>query len=211
MNYLVHWVSEVVLIVLFAVILELLIPAGAFQKYIKFVIGLVLIVALLDPVIRLFHVDPNSLLGDLNTERYNGSVKNETYRQKSEIQKDQAAYIQEQVVVQMKNQVKEELNEKYGLQITHLALTAKKNTGQEFSLDKVTVTVGKADTDSGGQESGSQTIQPVKSVSINIGKARHVPESKKYEYKKLSGVRSFLGKRWALDPGLIKINTEGGG
>ncbi|GAY75186.1 hypothetical protein NBRC111894_740 [Sporolactobacillus inulinus] len=62
-------------------------PSGVFQKYIKFVIGLVLIIALMDPVIRLFHVDPSSLLQGINTQKYDEPVKKETARQKSENRK----------------------------------------------------------------------------------------------------------------------------
>ncbi|MCO7126584.1 stage III sporulation protein AF [Sporolactobacillus shoreicorticis] len=209
MSYLINWVSEIVLIVLFAVILELLVPSGAFQKYIKFVIGLVLIVALMDPVIRLFQVDPSSLLQGLKSEQHDAPIKSETARQKNEIQKAQAAYIQEQVAVRMKNQVKEELNEKYGLQITKLALSAQKVVGQELSLDKVTVTVGKSEQNHRRQESGIRTIQPVKNVSIDLGK-NDSEKNKVHESDEMKSVRSFLAKRWELNQRLIKVNREGG-
>ncbi|WP_353947936.1 stage III sporulation protein AF [Sporolactobacillus sp. Y61] len=58
MSYLSGWISQLVLIVLFAVILEILLPSGGFQKYVKLVVGLVLIVVLLDPVMKLFQIDP---------------------------------------------------------------------------------------------------------------------------------------------------------
>ncbi|MFT8312037.1 MAG: stage III sporulation protein AF [Sporolactobacillus sp.] len=209
MSYLINWVSEIVLIVLFAVILELLVPSGVFQKYIKFVIGLVLIVALMDPVIRLFQVDPSSLLQGLKSEQNDSSIKSETARQKNEIQKAQAAYIQEQVAVRMKNQVKEELNEKYGLQITDIALSGQKVVGQELSLGKVTVTIGKSEQNHRSQESGIRTIQPVKNVSIDLGK-NESEKNKVHESNEVKSVRSFLAKRWELSQSLIKVNREGG-
>lgn len=210
MSYLVHWVSEIVLIVLFAVILELLVPTGVFQKYIKFVIGLVLIVALMDPVIRLLQVDPDSLLKGIITDQNNTSIKSETARQKNEIEKAQAAYIQEQVAVHMKNQVKEELNEQYGLQITHLALSANQTSQQELSVDKVTVNLEKTTRNHRDQESGIRTIQPVKNVSVNIEKDG---EQKKtvQESNEMKTVRSFLAKRWELNKSLISVHLEGGG
>jgi stage III sporulation protein AF len=208
-SYLVHWVSEIVLIVLFAVILELLVPTGAFQKYIKFVIGLVLIVALMDPVIRLFQVDPSSLLQGLNSEQHDAPIKTETTRQKNEIQKAQAAYIQEQVAVHMKNEVKEELNAQYGLQISDLALSATKISEQELSVDKVTVVVEKTERNHRSQESGIRTIQPVKSVSVDI-EARSAKKKSVHESNEMKSVRSFLAKRWELSKSLITVNLEGG-
>ncbi|SFG88808.1 stage III sporulation protein AF [Sporolactobacillus nakayamae] len=209
MSYLVHWVSEIILIVLFAVILELLVPTGTFQKYIKFVIGLVLIVALMDPVIRLFQVDPSSLIKGLNSEQHDAPIKTETTRQKNEIQKAQAAYIQEQVAVHMKNEVKEELNEHYGLQITDLALSAAKISGQELSVGKVTVVVEKTERNHRSQESGIRTIQPVKSVSVDI--EDHSSKKKSvHESNEMKSVRSFLARRWELSKSLITVNMEGG-
>ncbi|BBN99066.1 stage III sporulation protein AF [Sporolactobacillus terrae] len=209
MGYLVHWISQIVLIVLFAVILELLMPSGVFQKYIKFVIGLVLIIALMDPVIRLFHVDPNSLLQGINTQKYNEPVKKETARQKSEIEKAQAAYIQEQVVVHMKNQVKEELNEQYGLQIAHLELSAAHEDGQDLSVRNVKVTVEKAEASHRRQESGIRSIQPVQSVSVDLDK-QSTTEKSVHESNEMKDVRAFLAKRWELNERLISVNMEGG-
>lgn len=209
MSYLVHWVSEIILIVLFAVILELLVPTGSFQKYIKFVIGLVLIVALMDPVIRLFQVDPSSLLQGLNSEQHDAPIKTETTHQKNEIQKAQAAYIQEQVVVHMKNQVKEELNEQYGLQIAHLELSAAHEDGQDLSVRNVKVTVEKAEASHRRQESGIRSIQPVQSVSVDLDK-QSATEKSVHESNEMKDVRAFLAKRWELNERLISVNMEGG-
>ncbi|MCO7176591.1 stage III sporulation protein AF [Sporolactobacillus kofuensis] len=209
MSYLVNWISQIILIVLFAVILELLIPTGTFQKYIKFVIGLILVVALLDPVLKIFQIHPDQLLNGLAIEQKDDSIKKETARQKKEIENAQAAYIQEQVAVQMNDQVKEELNEKYGLQITHMDVSAKQKNRQEMSVDNVTVILEKTTRNHRDQESGIRTIQPVKNVSINLDD----PDNSKqtvHEHNEMNKVRSFLAKRWALNKRLITVHMEGG-
>ncbi|WP_010631977.1 stage III sporulation protein AF [Sporolactobacillus vineae] len=69
MAYLENWIAQLVLILLFAVILELLLPSGDFQKYVRFVISLVLIVVLLNPMIQLFHLNPETLIQGFRTDQ----------------------------------------------------------------------------------------------------------------------------------------------
>ncbi|RYL92345.1 stage III sporulation protein AF [Sporolactobacillus sp. THM7-4] len=208
MNYLSEWVSQLVLIVLFAVILELLLPANGFQKYVKFVIGLVLIVALMDPIIRLFQIDPGDLIRGIRAEQTNGNVQNETARQKKEIENAQAAYIHEQVAVQLKDRVKEELDDKYRLQIKDIQLSGKQVNGESLSLDKVIVFLGQAPRRNDGTTE-SRIIQPVKDVSVDLAKDPPFSETKNTTGE-IEKVRSFLAERWEIDKHLISIHLEGG-
>ncbi|RYM06021.1 stage III sporulation protein AF [Sporolactobacillus sp. THM7-7] len=209
MSYLVEWVSQLVLIVLFAVILELLLPTSGFQKYVKFVIGLVLIVALTDPIIRLFQLDPGDLISGMGQAGTDAQVEQETDRQKSEIESAQSAYIHEQVAVQMKDQVKEELNQKYGLQINDMKLSAKEADGRSLSLDKVSLVLGQANRSGKAGETGGRAVKPVEEVSVQLDEETK-EEGKREEAGEMEKVRSFLAERWEIDKRLISIHLEGG-
>ncbi|GGL55439.1 stage III sporulation protein AF [Sporolactobacillus putidus] len=210
MNYLGEWVSQLVLIVLFAVILELLLPARSFQRYVKFVVGLVLIVALMDPVIRLFQLDPVDLIRGLKTGQGNVQIQNETVGQKKEIESSQTAYIQEQVAVQMKDLVKEELNQQYGMSIKDLALSAKQGGKQGLLLQNVTVVLEKTGNPGNTSPPSVQAVRPVKEVSIRVG--RQTPDQGPSKGNtQIEKIRSFLAGRWEIDKNLITLHMEGGG
>ncbi|MFX3616355.1 MAG: stage III sporulation protein AF [Sporolactobacillus sp.] len=208
MSYLENWVSQLVIIVLFAVILELLLPSGGYQKYVKLVVGLVLIVALMDPVIRLFHLDPQDLIRGIQIGQGSGQLETETNTQKKEIEKQQRAYIQKQVVVQMKNRVKEELNKRYGLQIEKMELSAKQDNPQEMSLKKVTIVLGKFEPS--GHADKFPAIQPVQPVSINIGSKENSGSRRNAASRKTDKIRSLLAERWQIHKQIISIQFEGG-
>lgn len=52
-----HWVINIVALVLFIVIIEMLLPSGKMKKYVGIVTGTVLIIAVITPVIELFGGD----------------------------------------------------------------------------------------------------------------------------------------------------------
>ncbi|MFT8317442.1 MAG: stage III sporulation protein AF [Sporolactobacillus sp.] len=208
MSYLENWVSQLVIIVLFAVILELLLPSGGYQKYVRLVVGLVLIVALMDPVIRLFHLDPQDLIRGIQIGQGSRQLETETNTQKKEIEKQQRAYIQKQVVVQMKNRVKEELNKRYGLQIEKMELSAKQDNPQEMSLKKVTIVLGKFE--SSGHADKFPAIQPVQPVSIHIGSKENSGSRTNAASRKTDKIRSLLAERWQIHKQIISIQFEGG-
>lgn len=217
MGYLEGWVSQLVLIVLFAVILELLLPTGGFQKYVKFVIGLVLIVALLDPVIKLFHLDPGEIISGLRTGQGSSQVMSQTNQQKTEIEKAQSAYIQEEVAVQLKNSVKEELNGRYGLQIERMGLSVQQVQPQDMSLKSITVIVAKSGDKTGAQAGGQagaqgsnfSSVKPVKDVSINV-ESQAPPNNAGMTSAEADKIRSFLAERWGVDKKIISLRMEGG-
>ncbi|MFT8364215.1 MAG: stage III sporulation protein AF [Sporolactobacillus sp.] len=207
MQYLENWVSQLVVLILFAVILELLLPSGGFQKYVRLVIGLVLIVALLGPVMALFHVNPQAIINGMVSDKGTNSLKRETTQEKKEIEQQQAAYIQEQMAVQMKNTVKEALAKRYRLQIERIKLTTKEDNLQELNLQQVTLVLRAAD------QSGAKSvtaIQPIEPVSIHVGKQSGSDADTDHSDARTDQIRSFLAGKWQINKKMIAIQVEGG-
>lgn len=57
MNWLAEWLREIISIVLIAVFIELLLPNRAMERYVRFVVSLLILLTLLSPVIKLFSDD----------------------------------------------------------------------------------------------------------------------------------------------------------
>lgn len=206
MAYLESWISQLVLILLFAVILELLLPSGDFQKYVRFVISLVLIVVLLNPVIQLFHLNPETLIQGVKTDQGSSQLSQASSQKKKEIESAQAAYIQEQMAVRLSDQVSGPLADRFGLRITRINLPADPAAADPLK-NGIQVTVGKKGQAS-GNSGNAQTVTPVKPVSIQIGTldqaATPAPSQKTDE------IRSFLAQQWGIDKKLIGLRIEGG-
>ena len=62
MDFLTDWITNILLFILLAVVVELLLPQTSLQKYVKMVIGLLLISIILNPIFKLFSSDIEDLL-----------------------------------------------------------------------------------------------------------------------------------------------------
>ncbi|MFC7370443.1 stage III sporulation protein AF [Fictibacillus iocasae] len=205
MQLLTAWVSNIIMLLLLAGIIEMLLPDSSFQKYIRLVIGMLLILAMLSPLLQLMKLDINTVMAGMNlsSQANEEKIKNIVQDKKTEIQASQAAYILEQMAVPLKNKVKEELNSSYGLEITSLSLQAsKESSGQEFDYKDITaarVVLKRAE--------GQAAITGVKEVSVTVdGNHRATPEDQELP----EGLAQWLADEWQFEREQIILVKEGG-
>jgi stage III sporulation protein AF len=103
------WISNIILLILIATVLELLVPKSALHAYVKMVVGLLLILVIITPLLKIFTEDFDTAVASLewsssSTEK---TLQNEIKNKKNEIQASQRAYILEQMAVQMSQRVDE--------------------------------------------------------------------------------------------------------
>src|SRR5699024_4851760 len=94
MDMLIQWVTQIVIFILLATIIDLLIPAHSMKKYVKFVVGLILILIVMQPIFYLFQTDikqaleasvKDYLFDDQATEDMNDLIE----MQKSELEDEE--------------------------------------------------------------------------------------------------------------------------
>ncbi|MED2972610.1 stage III sporulation protein AF [Fictibacillus sp. B-59209] len=207
MNFLTDWISNIVLIILLAVIVDLLIPNSSFQKYIKMVVGLLLILAILNPMLKIAGSNVDKVFEAIGVEhKFNeNDIKISIEKNKREIQDSQSAYILEQTRVHMENLVKEELKANYGVTILSLQLIPKNGPAQgklkANDIDSVHVIIGQ------GGDKKDIMVPAVKNVEINADQ----PVQKEKETQiKANPVQTFLAKKWQMKKENVLISTEGG-
>ncbi|EKN64035.1 stage III sporulation protein AF [Schinkia azotoformans] len=204
MQFLTTWVSNIVLFVLLAIIIDLLMPNSSLQRYAKMVIGLLLIVIILNPVLKIFNSNIEDILKTfrLPTVEEKLEVENLIENKKKEIQASQRAYILEQMAVQMKTMVEGELMKDYGLKVEAVQLQFSEDEGplSEEDLKAVKVIVHKENSNG-----DNESIPTVKDIAIDTT----TPFIKK-EKNDLSAVEQFLAKNWQLEQSKVDVVMEGG-
>lgn len=68
MSFLAGWVSNIIVFVLLATVIDMLLPNSALQKYAKMVIGLLLIAIIITPILGLFNKDFDEILSAATSE-----------------------------------------------------------------------------------------------------------------------------------------------
>ncbi|NNV05345.1 stage III sporulation protein AF [Geobacillus sp. C56-T2] len=202
MPFVIEWVTNIILFLLFAVVIDFLLPSGTMQKYVKMAIGLLLLLVMLTPVLRLASVAPEQLVASA-LARFSGeqtgedAIKNEIERQKKEIQASQRAYILEQMAVQLENDVNEELMKKYGLKadVNVSAEPTSETWRMPDDIRTISVVLSK--------QRPAGTVEP---VTIDTTKPPDWPAG---DAALAEEVRSFLAGRWEVDEHKIDVQFRG--
>src|SRR5690625_423242 len=101
MDSIMQWVTQIVIFIMLATIIDLLIPNNSMKKYVKFVLGLTLVLIFLTPLFNIYQYDITKALEtgfhDIFSRGDKGeNMENLIEMQKSEIESAQNAYILEQ-------------------------------------------------------------------------------------------------------------------
>jgi len=204
MDFLKEWITNIILFVLLATVIDMLLPNSSMQKYTKMVAGLLLIGIILSPVLKLVSNDFEAALaaipGIKTSEEKNMEKLIEL--QKKEIQASHRAYILEQMAVQLKKDAEEELMDQYGLEIADIDLRVDENSKSDFPENLKSIVVHLKDP---GKE--AEAVAVVKKVEINT---KQPLPSKDQEDENSKKIASLLYEKWDVQPAKVEIVVEGG-
>jgi stage III sporulation protein AF len=201
-QFLTEWVTNIIIFVLLATVIDMLLPNTNLQKYTKIVTGLLLIAIILTPVLKLISKDFETALQSIpifeGTEEKN--MENLIELKKKEIQASQRAYILETMAVQLKEGTEEELMNQYGLEVANIDITLDETTKQSFpdNLQKVIVQLKQS-------EEEANVVAVIKPVEINTNQ----PSQTKRLTAQSEEITSLLAERWNVSEGAIEVLIEG--
>jgi stage III sporulation protein AF len=199
-SFLAGWVSNIIIFVLLATVIDMLLPNSALQKYAKMVIGLLLIAIIITPILGLFNKDFDDILTAATSEFEDQKKKdlgNLTEMKKKEIQATQGAYILKQMAVDLQAEVEEELMADYNMRISSIDVGVKNEEEPGVDdLQNITISLEKAE----GKENSE--IEAVAKVDINADSPSTSNDAN------LDAVKRFLATSWSVDEEIIEIAGE---
>lgn len=147
MNLIMQWITQIIIFLLVANIIDLLIPKTTMKKYVKLVLGLILLLIFLRPVFYLFTIDINSELNRSIMQHDEAStdlnaLENMTELEIKDIQASQDAYILEQLTSQLKKIAEPTLIERFDAEIGEIDYVFVTNEKMNYeNLAELVVTV----------------------------------------------------------------------
>lgn len=203
MEFLKEWITNIILFILLATVIDMLLPNSNMQKYTKMVIGLLLITIILSPIFKLISSDFEGRLARIPSLEKTSDKKmgNLIEMKKKEIQASQHAYILETMAVQLEKDAKKELMDQYGLQIANIDISINEKDQRAFpgNLEKVIVDVQKPNPK-------SDAIEVIESVDIST--AEPLPSKRNNDKAKIA---TLLSKKWNIDEQTIEVEMVEGG
>ncbi|MDM5163484.1 stage III sporulation protein AF [Bacillus altitudinis] len=204
MSFLTEWITSIILFILFAIVIDLLLPNSSMQKYAKMVVSLLLIVVMLNPIFALFRADPDQIFSEImkgKDQAQSEEIKNQMNLEKKEIQASQRAYILKQMAVQLEKSAKEPL-EKESYEMKHVEVLADEEhldqnmEADQFRIKAVLVPLT------------GDAVETVAKVDIDL--SRQKEESAETSAKEMARVKEALADVWNTRPEHIALNIEGG-
>ncbi len=205
MSILTEWVTNIIVFILFAIILDMLLPSSTMQKYTKLVVGLLLIAVFITPILSIFNKNFTSEMQEKLMQSSTGSnpkLENSLESKKKEIEESQQAYILEHMAVQLKNEAEKELMDESNYAIQDIEITLMDKNGEMNAENIETIQVFVAES----QESSSEEVQPVKKIEVTIDEKQN-----EIENTPSSELTTILSKIWGIDPSKIVIGLIEGG
>ena len=208
MDFLTDWITNILLFILLAVVVELLLPQTSLQKYVKMVIGLLLISIILNPIFKLFSSDLEDLLknADVLFEKdVNTNIENSIENQKVDIQADQNAYILEQTAVQLVEMTEKELMDTFNYQFRNVELVVDENYRSYLQPEDVMENLLSIQVSLQEAAEEKPVVKQVDEVRINLS------EPYETEFKlDIEPIARFLADKWEVDKELLAISFERG-
>ncbi|WP_242634614.1 stage III sporulation protein AF [Bacillus timonensis] len=210
LSFIAEWITNIILFILLATIVDMLLPSSSMQKYVKMVTGLLLILIILTPLFSLFKTDLDQALLNMNLKpvQPEKSLENLIDLKKKEIQASQRAYILETMAVQLKTEVEEELvQNEYDLTVqkVNVFLSSAVDVKETVTLDdiqSIEVVLSK-------ETAEPDDVPVVKPVEIDTSKQTE-PAYKKVDQTNVKAITKSLSTRWEIDSDKIVVTVEGG-
>ncbi len=193
------WARGIIMTVIIATIIEMILPDGKNKKYVKLVIGIYVLFAVVTPVV-------SAIKGkdfEFNSEEYTKYFDN-TYKVNSnEIAKSNDSSIEKIYEENIKNDIKQKLKNK-GYEVEELNVVIKNEENYGY-IDKITMKVYKS------EKTEQNTINEISVNKIEIGNTTNTEKSskKKNSYLtnlEISEIKKFLNDTYSIEEKKIKIN-----
>ncbi|MEQ6376482.1 stage III sporulation protein AF [Bacillaceae bacterium S4-13-56] len=205
MDFIIEWVTQIIIFLLIAMVVDLLLPSSSFKTYTKLVMGLLLILIFLNPVFELFKLDSEAIV-QRGLQSFQGEVKevsleNSIELKKKEIQAQQDAYILDQMAVQLKEKVEEEMMDEYDMTIKSISFEFEEDRVDYEAISNINVYVVSS------SNSEQNTIEEVELVRVTLNHSENQQEEPPEQEEK---IRSLLAKAWEIDEEMISLQCGEG-
>lgn len=201
-GFLGQWIKQIILLILIATFLDLLLPNSGMRRYVKLVVGLLLILVILSPVLELFQFDYERLLTVQEEwdKRGESIFSSKVSANRERLESWQQSAILAEVAKSWEMEIKKELEDRFNLTVVDLQLQLISQE-EKVEIDSLSLVLAmKEELRERELRETKQQIKPVKPVVIEIAPLRReTKESVSEEEKKIEEeVLTYLSKEWNI-------------
>lgn len=205
MAFLRTWTLNIVMVVIFISFVELLLPSSSMKKYIKMVVGLLVILVILNPIIEL-------LYGDINVQ--DEIFKSTVMIEKEALSKDAVEFQgarNQQMISMYKEKIAEHLRDKigyeYDVRLENVRIEIEEDmSNKDFGkIKEISLVIAK-----GEKKSDSQiTIGSVDQISVEVNSSpEKVMSNREEDSYFISDIKNNISKFYDIEEDNINISMN---
>jgi len=193
------WAKGIILAIIFATIIEIILPEGNNKKYIKTVIGIYILFVMIHPFLSSNKININSIMQDTTS-------KIDEYKTE-ELTLETNQYIEETYVSKIQEDIREKVKDK-GYNINYLNLNIETKSEEFYGeVKEINIKILKIE-NIDKQSNTENTIQKIDNVEINISDKTNVEETIDENIKEdeLEELKEYLSNEYGTGKEKIHIN-----
>lgn len=211
------WLKQIVILVLLATFMDLLLPNHTMERYVKLIMGLLIILAILSPVFQFLRddLDLSSLIsGNFEETREETTTSVKTINQKGkDLSRKQDQLIHEQVEQDMAEAIQKDVEKEFKIGVirSHVKTGEKKD---RLYIRKVHLVIDPTMDRRTEKKNEIKPVEEVDTIHIDITEQKGVKrdDNKKPDRdKKWTGLLAdYLKSSWKLDPDQVTVTVMEG-
>lgn len=202
--FLSNWLKEIVLLILIATFIDLLLPNRSMERYVKLVMGLLIILAILSPILSVLNKDldfSELALSDGNNPFDDLASLESIHASGEELKQTQDHLVKEETQRRIAEQIAAEVDEEFQVTVLEKKVTMEEKPKGKFQIKQVWLNVAPKDS-----ENRSKPIQPVEPIVIDsISEASPTKKEAAPQNELTQRISRYLQKYWELQPKQIQI------
>ncbi len=199
------WVQGIVIAVIIATIIEMILPKGNNQKYIKIIIGIYIMFTIVSPVIKNISKENFSL----DIEKYWKELDLDSIEVGTNLNNSNEKNIEEIYIKNLKKDMEYKLKE-HGYIIENIEIYLEKNTN-EYSIKQIEITAKKDKIKIGESKNNKKVneihINKVNEIDISIeNKDKEIENLRKLNEPEKKAIKAILTSNYGLQEENIIVN-----
>jgi stage III sporulation protein AF len=177
------------------------------QRYVKMVMGLILLLTIISPVFSLFHLSQEDLALRLNRyqEQFTQAPQDEWRVIAARLAGQQNEQMTEYVKRQLEGAIRAQVKSDFGLELGSVEISLRAKNGEQPVITQIELTLADAG-QTAEQQSGTKPIQP---IEIKVGETSQAEQEAQPAasqsnplYRRIAGA---VARQWDVSPAQVKV------
>ena len=195
-----NWTFNIATIIVFFVLIEVIIPSEKFKKYIKFVIGLIIMIVIMNPIVST--LNGKISIDDIAIESFNQFQVEEIKSKHANYEKSQNDQIMSIFKEKLIEQIKEKILSIDGINETYVEINIEEDVNSA-DFGEIKQINAEIHPNSNKELSKNETVKP---VDINLEKK--VSNNESNNQKLISKVKLELSTSYEIEPKNIFLKLQ---